>query len=326
MDSALAQHSLQPAIPANAHRNNDDNYVSEFFAQLTNSEFLSDSSDINNFNQKDQHGNETGADGPEKRGTNCPAKQQDIAQDHSSGNSPSGESFQNHPGNDLDIGGAAPFDFNALDFDFLDFGALSQFDNIFTPFTLPEAASSIYAGVNVLGNDNNNFLGTPQGINPPVENPNIRIPETPLPINHFSSYLRSAQGGLVNNPYVDTPLNNTPGGITRQVPGDISMMPMFYNPHPFSALQGSSSANLLPSVGCQPQPSPTGSNAKRRRRSASPPAPQNTFQFVHDERSMPPDFRANPNNHGRFKYHRDGTREYLNAPKNRRKRRCSDRV
>lgn len=41
---------------------------------------------------------------------------------------------------------------------------------------------------------------------------------------------------------------------------------------------------------------------------------QATLRFVHDERSMPANFRANPDNHGRFQYTATGRRKYLNGP------------
>ncbi|OKL59984.1 hypothetical protein UA08_04636 [Talaromyces atroroseus] len=332
MDSALAQQALQGAMPVDAHKTNDDNnYVSELFAQLTDPEFITSySNDVNNFGQNPQFSSEAAATRHEKR--SIKRSQQEVAEEIPPQNNMSGESSQSHhPMDGFNIGDATPFDFNALDFnalDFnmLDFDMLGQFDNIHPSFDIPEAASSIHAGVNIHSNDTNTFPGSHQVINVPVESTNIRIPKAPLPINAFPSYLGSVRGGLANNSHVGI---NTPGGrSTSQAPEDTNMMPLLVNPHQFSALQGISSADLLHGVGCQsrPQPPSTGPNVKRqRRRSPSPPAPQNALQFVHDELSMPSDFRANPNNHARFKYHRDGTREYLNAPKKRRKRRCSDR-
>ncbi|CRG84876.1 hypothetical protein PISL3812_02056 [Talaromyces islandicus] len=61
------------------------------------------------------------------------------------------------------------------------------------------------------------------------------------------------------------------------------------------------------------------SGRKRKHRLSSSKTPSAPIKFVHDELSMPTNFRANPNNHARFKYHGDGTREYLNAPRKRHK-------
>lgn len=58
---------------------------------------------------------------------------------------------------------------------------------------------------------------------------------------------------------------------------------------------------------------------KGKRRLSSYKAPLAPIKFVHDELSMPANFQANPNNHARFKYHDDGTREYLNLPRKRQK-------
>lgn len=83
-----------------------------------------------------------------------------------------------------------------------------------------------------------------------------------------------------------------------------------------------SSAQTIPT----PPSTPTTSTAslprsrqKGKRRLSSYKAPSAPIKFVHDELSMPANFQANPNNHARFKYHDDGTREYLNLPRKRQK-------
>lgn len=59
------------------------------------------------------------------------------------------------------------------------------------------------------------------------------------------------------------------------------------------------------------------SGIKRKQCSSSNNVPSRPVKIVHDELSMPANFQANPNNHARFKYHGDGTREYLNARRKR---------
>ncbi|KAJ5679424.1 hypothetical protein N7462_007668 [Penicillium macrosclerotiorum] len=49
-----------------------------------------------------------------------------------------------------------------------------------------------------------------------------------------------------------------------------------------------------------------------------PAPPKRTFEFI--DPTVPADFVANPNNHGRWQYDQNGNRHYLNAPKNKKPR------
>ncbi|KAH8697503.1 hypothetical protein BGW36DRAFT_427462 [Talaromyces proteolyticus] len=62
-----------------------------------------------------------------------------------------------------------------------------------------------------------------------------------------------------------------------------------------------------------------GSSPKGLKRPSESQQQPREFKIVFDPLSMPKNFKANPNNRARFKYHSDGTRDYLNAPAERRK-------
>ncbi|EED24275.1 hypothetical protein TSTA_076430 [Talaromyces stipitatus ATCC 10500] len=143
---------------------------------------------------------------------------------------------------------------------------------------------------------NVNIPDVPPTFNLVGENQGINIPMPPEPIIVPLSYLRPVYGGYINgtnvgNPTVPQPIN---GGVyapstTRQA--------AFSNTH---------SENR---------------SRRKRSRSSSPSArPETTrkrprpIRFVHDELSMPANFRANPDNHGRFQYTATGRRRYLNGP------------
>lgn len=164
----------------------------------------------------------------------------------------------------------------------------------------------IYSYCRCIGIGNNNI-----GTNSEIRNICSRSNLTDsLPTHQYQAHQAGSNGGAVNNPcVVDAPLNDTPWDTMFLHTLESNPMSMGHNPPLLSTRQGNSQP------GSPQQQSPPSATASR----ASTP-PQNSLRFEHDELSMPSNFRANPNNHGRFRYHANGTREYLNAPSNRRRR------
>jgi hypothetical protein len=138
-------------------------------------------------------------------------------------------------------------------------------------------------------------------------------------------------------PGSNQPLGLTPwatpweGKGTSQFLEELYVSQSFYNtsdddiesaPVPGLTRSPASSAQTLPTTPTTPTTSTTSSprsRQKSKRRLSSHKAPSPPIKFVHDELSMPANFQANPNAHARFKYHDDGTREYLNSPRKRQK-------
>lgn len=214
------------------------------------------------------------------------------------------------------------------------------------------------------GSTNINMPGGPQKFDLSPESTGIDVPVGLQTTIEHQSYLGYGNGGFPNGTNVGGSMV-TGGwvGTSQQVRQPINgvhaplALPNTHLKTSSSKTRSTKGPNTPPAPPTTPQPRRCGqtpatmpnSNTSsetlsppERSQSSSPSArpppkrrkdwrkgPKATFRFVQDERSMPPNFRANPDNHGRFQYTATGRRKYLNAPgaaQERRRRREGNQV
>ena len=200
------------------------------------------------------------------------------------------------------------------------------------------------------GSANGNMSVGPQMVNLSADITGIDVPVGLQTTIEHPSYLGCGNGGFPNDTIVgDSMVNRGWIGTSQQVRQPIigiraplALPNTHFNMSSSSETQSPKRHNppsarhtTLQRRGCERAPSPaamvpsntsseTQSPPKRSRSnspSARPPSKRPrvsrvkpTIRFVHDERSMPVNFRANPDNHGRFQYTATGRRKYLNGP------------
>lgn len=190
----------------------------------------------------------------------------------------------------------------------------------YSPWFQLGAASPEYINMNALGTTNI-ISAVPMMANCSVGNAGFHKSDESQTIMELPIYAGYGWGGSVNGPYIDNPgrlllpknisTQMTPEGMPANHT-DPPLVPLSRGVHPEVRSAEKGSETIL---------SPTRPLKKRPRSPSSEPPPRNTLHIIHDERSMPRNFRANPEAHGRYAIYPDGTRKYLNAPKVSSKRR-----
>jgi hypothetical protein len=159
----------------------------------------------------------------------------------------------------------------------------------------------------------------PADVNSQVQ-PQIPGDLTPEMIETIAQYLHNEWMRL--HPFANT-ANSLPAQMIERIPAQERTPPVsvFYHMHfhgytaapgpresgqvyPFFSSMGH---HMLPTFPMPPQALQTPPVSNKR-----------TFEFIEPE--IPENFVANPNNHGRWQYDRNGNRHYLNAPKTKRPR------
>lgn len=203
---------------------------------------------------------------------------------------------------------------------------LGPLEGLYPSYGYEGAAGTGYIAMDAPSILNINRSGT-STMNLPAGNAGNCVLDGPPPMIWPSFYTKHGWSGPFNGLYADIPFDAMPeyGTSTQQTLEESSLK--FYDMLPPSVpyVKGSQLGFQLGEMGNSTNLSLTRPSRKRQRTQSPESIPQKELRIIHDELSMPPNFQANPDAHGRFAMNSDGNRKYLNGPKNpppKRSRRC----